>query len=300
VDYGEFRAVPQLIEDMADRVPDRVAVCHAGRTLTYAELDGLANGIARAAADRGVTRGDRVATLFGNRLELPAAYLAMMKLGAVFVPMDPGWPAARLDTALGVLSPRLVLTAGDSPRPAAGRENALAAGAVPPSPDRPGISLEPGDLCYGFFTSGTTGIPKCALNRHGGLANRLRFMTRWFAAGDDDVVLQNSKHTFDSSLWQIMWPLTTGGRTVLPEAGEFLDLRRTVDTIARYQVTATDFVSSIFNALVALVDGDEAAQHDLSSLRYLVVGSEEINARAVHRMRAMLPGVQITNGYGAT
>jgi thioester reductase-like protein len=125
-------------------------------------------------------------------------------------------------------------------------------------------------------------------------------MTRWFGAGDDDVVLQNSKHTFDSSLWQIMWPLTTGGRTVLPEAGEFLDLRRTVDTIARYQVTATDFVSSIFNALVALVDGDEAAQHDLSSLRYLVVGSEEINARAVHRMRAMLPGVQITNGYGPT
>ena len=168
------------------------------------------------------------------------------------------------------------------------------------APRRPGISLGPGDLCYGFFTSGTTGIPKCALNRHGGLANRLRFMTRWFAAGDDDVVLQNSKHTFDSSLWQLMWPLTTGGRTVLPEAGEFLNLPLTVDTIARYQVTATDFVSSIFNALVALVDGDDAAQRKLASLRYLVVGSEEINARAVHRMRELLPQVRITNGYGPT
>src|SRR5579884_3943372 len=100
VDYGEFRAVPQLIEDVADRVPGRVAVCSAGRTLTYAELDRLANGIAGAAAGRGVTRGDRVATLLGNSLELPAAYLAMMKLGAVFVPMDPGWPAGRLDAAL--------------------------------------------------------------------------------------------------------------------------------------------------------------------------------------------------------
>ena len=125
-------------------------------------------------------------------------------------------------------------------------------------------------------------------------------MTRWFAAGDDDVVLQNSKHTFDSSLWQLMWPLTTGGRTVLPEAGEFLNLPLTVDTIARYQVTATDFVSSIFNALVALVDGDDAAQRKLASLRYLVVGSEEINARAVHRMRELLPQVRITNGYGPT
>ena len=201
-----------------------------------------------------------------------------------------------------MLSPRLILCADAAQVPSAYRAAALpvAAGVLPPSPRRPGISLEPGDLCYGFFTSGTTGTPKCALNLHGGLANRLRFMTRWFGAGDDDVVLQNSKHTFDSSLWQLLWPLTTGGRTVLPETGEFLNLPLTVDTIARYQVTATDFVSSVFNALVALVDGDEAAQRNLSSLRYLVVGSEEINARAVHQMRAMLPGVRITNGYGPT
>jgi amino acid adenylation domain-containing protein/thioester reductase-like protein len=296
VDYGEFRAVPHMVQDMAGRFPARVAVCHDGRTLTYQQLDQLANGIAIAAADRGVTKGDRVATLLGNSLELPAVYLAMMKLGAVFVPMDPGWPAERLDITLGILSPRLILSASTGDY--AG--TSLTVDAVSPAAKGPGVPLLPGDLCYGFFTSGTTGIPKCALNRHGGLANRLRFMTRWFAAGDDDVVLQNSKHTFDSSLWQLMWPLTTGGRTVLPQAGEFLNLHQTVDTIAQHQVTATDFVSSVFNALVALVDGDLAAQGKLASLRYLIVGSEEINARAVHRMRAMLPDAAITNGYGPT
>jgi amino acid adenylation domain-containing protein len=176
----------------------------------------------------------------------------------------------------------------------------VAAGSISPSSRRPRVWIEPGDLCYGFFTSGTTGVPKCALNRHGGLANRLRFMTRWFGATGDDVVLQNSKHTFDSSLWQILWPLVTGGRTVLPRTGEFLNLQQTVETIAEHQVTTTDFVSSVFNALVAMVDGDEAAQRKLSSLRHLIVGSEEINARAVHRMRAMLPQLRITNGYGPT
>jgi amino acid adenylation domain-containing protein/thioester reductase-like protein len=172
--------------------------------------------------------------------------------------------------------------------------------AVAPSAHPPAVPLGPGDLCYGFFTSGTTGTPKCALNLHRGLANRLRFMTRWFGATGDDVVLQNSKHTFDSSLWQLLWPLITGGRTVLPAAGEFLNLPQTIDTIAEHQVTTTDFVSSIFNALVAIVDGDEAAQRKLASLRYLIVGSEEINALAVHRMRAMLPGLRVTNGYGPT
>jgi amino acid adenylation domain-containing protein/thioester reductase-like protein len=301
-DYGEFRPVPALIESTASQYPERTAVHYRGQTLTYRQLDRLANGIAAAAAGRGVGQGDRVATLLGNSLEMPAAYLAMMKAGAVFVPMDASWPAERLETTLSVLAPRLILCADPGQAPAGFRDRSLpvSAAAVAPSAQRPAARLGPADLCYGFFTSGTTGTPKCALNRHGGLANRLQFMTRWFGATGDDVVLQNSKHTFDSSLWQILWPLVTGGEAVLPATGEFLDLQQTIDTIAEHQVTATDFVSSIFSALVAMVDGDERAQRKLGSLRYLIVGSEEINARAVHRMRAMLPRVEITNGYGPT
>jgi amino acid adenylation domain-containing protein/thioester reductase-like protein len=302
VQYGEFRPVCDLIEAQAARSPERPAACHAGRTLTYQQLDQLANGIAIAAACRGVAKGDRVATLLSSGLEMPAAYLALMKLGAVFVPMDPGWPGERLQVTLRILSPRLILCAAADQVPAEfrGASMPVAVAGISPSSERPEVPLEPGDLCYGFFTSGTTGTPKCALNRHGGLANRLQFMTRYFAATGDDVVLQNSKHTFDSSLWQLLWPLITGGQAVLPAAGEFLNLRQTIDTIAEHKVTSTDFVSSIFNILVAMVDGDDLALRKLSSLRYLIVGSEEINARAVHRMRALLPRLRITNGYGPT
>ena len=302
VDYGAFRSVPALIEETTDRYPSRTAVRYARGSLTYDQLDRLASAVAQAAADQGVTRGDRVAVLLGNSLELPAVYLGLMKLGACFVPMDPGWPPERLQTALRVLAPRLVLRADGGGAPAGSRSMSVPSGTgVAASPvRRPAVPVDPEDLCYGFFTSGTTGVPKCALNQHGGLANRLRFMTRWFGATGDDVVLLNSKHTFDSSLWQLLWPLITGGTTVLPEAGEFLNLQQTVDTIAEHQVTTTDFVSSIFNALVAIVDGDVQAQRKLSSLRYLIVGSEEINARAVHRLRAMLPDLAITNGYGPT
>src|SRR5215831_13562683 len=195
VDYGEFRPVPALIEDMADRHPARPAVCHAGHTLTYRQLDRLANGTAAAAGARGVAKGDRVAVLLVNSLELPIAYLALMKLGAVFVPMDPGWPGERLRTALGVLSPRLILCAepGDVPGEFRAASAPVAVCAITSSFRRPNVPLGPGDLCYGFFTSGTTGTPKCALNRHGGLANRLLFMTRWFGTTGDDVVLLNSK-----------------------------------------------------------------------------------------------------------
>src|SRR5690242_7918021 len=125
-------------------------------------------------------------------------------------------------------------------------------------------------------------------------------MTRYFAATGDEVVLQNSRHTFDSAFWQLFWPLTTGARCVIPAQGDFLNLEHTIDTVGAYSITITDFVPSIFNVLVALADGDASARAKLSSLRHLVVGGEEINPPMAHRLMTMLPGVTITNGYGPT
>jgi len=258
VDHGEFRPVSVLIEEQTDRHPDRPAVSYDGRTLSYRRLDELAGGLANDLAGRGVGKGDIVSLLIVNSLEMPVAYLALMKLGAAFVPLDPAWPDDRLRSTFGVLPEGLILCAGTDAVPVELRDRAVVVDVdrITPAPRRPPVPLGPDDLIYGYFTSGTTGTPKCAMNLHGGLTNRLRFMTRYFGTAGEDVVLQNSKHTFDSSLWQLFWPLITGGHSVLPVQGEFLNLQHTVDTIAEYGITAADFVSSVFNALAALVDGD--------------------------------------------
>jgi non-ribosomal peptide synthetase component F len=123
-------------------------------------------------------------------------------------------------------------------------------------------------------------------------------MSRYFAATGDEVVLQNSRHTFDSAFWQMFWPLTTGGRCVIPAPGAFLDLAHTIGAIATHSVTVTDFVPSIFNVLVSLAGADQEAAAKLSSLRHVIVGGEDINPPMAHRLRELLPGVRVTNGYG--
>ncbi|NUR91941.1 MAG: thioester reductase domain-containing protein [Nonomuraea sp.] len=286
VDYGPFRPVTAMIEEQADRGPERPAVTYDGRTLTYRQLDHLVNGLAHTLAERGIGKGDVVPVLLVNSLELPVTYLALMKLGAAFVPLDPSWPRERIRDALAVLPL--------GPIPAVSVDD------IEPTEERIKVDINPNDPIYGYFTSGTTGTPKCAMNVHGGLFNRFTFMSRHFAATGDDVVLQNSRHTSDSALWQLFWPLTTGGRTVLPVQGEFLNLRHTIDVIHQYGITTADFVSSVFNALVAIIDGDEHALGRLRSLRRLIVGSEAVNPAAVRRLMELLPGVSLTNGYGPT
>jgi len=300
VSYGPFVPVPAQVEWQADRHPNRPAIVLGGTTLSYARLDQLANGLARTLAGRGVRKGQLVPVLIGNSPELPVAWLALMKLGAPFVPLDPAWPASRLAAALDLLAPRVVLHRAAIPPPPAARPLALAVDVarIRPSIGRPDVTLEHDDLIYGIFTSGSTGAPKCALNTHAGLANRLAFMTRYFAATGDEVVLQNSGHTFDSAFWQLFWPLTTGARCVIPAPGAFLNVEDTIRTIRACSITITDFVPGVFNVLVALADGDAETRARLSSLRHLVVGGEEINPQMAHRLRAMLPGVSITNGYG--
>ncbi|HST64809.1 MAG TPA: amino acid adenylation domain-containing protein, partial [Mycobacteriales bacterium] len=298
VDHGPFRSLAALVEARVDEDSERPAVVHAGSTLTYGRLDRLANAFAAELAAEGVGAGDVVPLLLGNSLELPVSCLALLKLGAAFVPLDPQWPELRLTAALEVLRPPVTVTAGE-PVPV-GRALTVRVASLVEEPTRPGVEIGPDDLAYGVFTSGTTGTPRCALNTHGGLVNRLHFMTRWFGTPPEggEVVLQNSKHTFDSAVWQLFWPLTTGGRTVVPATGDFLDLQQTVETLALHGVTVTDFVPTTFNLLVGRLARDPQALSRVSALRHLVVGGEEISPRQVHRLRALLPGLRVSNAYG--
>ncbi|GIH19415.1 hypothetical protein Raf01_75870 [Rugosimonospora africana] len=282
----------------------RIAVEHGDYKLSYAQLAGKADDLAGQLHQAGVRHGDLIPLLVADSAELPVVLLAVMSLSAAFVPVDERWPRPRLVEVLARLDAPVVLaTPGQAE--SARRTGASAVIEVDvrdlrttvAAPDVPGPTCA--DLAYGFFTSGSTGRPKCALNGHLGLLNRFLTMSRRFHA-DGAVVLQNSSHVFDASLWQLLWPLTTGARVVIPIRDGIVDLAETARVIARHRVTMTDFVPSIFNALVALAEADPQVSADLASMRRVLIGGEEISSRAVHRFRQLLPNVRVTNTYGPT
>ncbi len=305
---GPTRTLPEqttfldLFREAASATPDAIAVRFARDAVSYRQLDRRSDELAKR-LDAHKADHEFAALLLPNGIDLIVAMVAAMKAGLPFVPLDPEWPAERLNRILGQLDNPVVLSifaqAGQIVVPhlcqyvpvGASHEEFI---------EYQGDIVQPEQLIYGFFTSGSTGEPKCALNKHIGLLNRIIAMTDLFGEPDTHVVLQNSKQVFDSSMWQILWPLSGGGTVVVPRKAAILDLQEIIGIIDTHKITMTDFVPSVFNLLVDRVERDPDLQAKLVSLRTLLLGGEEVNARACQRFKAIFPHVQLINTYGPT
>ncbi len=302
--YPNESCVHHLFEAQVARTPDAIAVVYDSQSLTFRELNEKANQLALLLQHQGVFYGTIVPIIMERSVELIISYFAIMKVGAAFCPMDPEWPTERLKALLTQIPSRLVLINKESVIPNNLRQNhvfmevearTLQGGAenlhFPVSPDTP---------IYTLFTSGSTGIPKGAMNHHRGIVNRLWNMQQRYSWSEEDVVLVTLRHTFDASLWQYLWALTHGARVILPPASPWVDMFLIRQLIDQEQVTITGFVPSVFSLFVDEVEQQKDSLNPLPPLRHLLIGGEALQAPRVNQFRTCCPRVKISNAYGPT
>ncbi len=293
-----------LLAEAAGRVPDAVAVVSERGELTYRELDRWSRSLAAQLRAAGIGEGSFVPLLMDSGPELVVGMLAAMRAGAAFVPLDVEWPAARLTEVLDELagpSRGIVLVDGASPV-LPGRQKLR----VERGQDRPAVDLpdpheaDPESPIYAIYTSGSTGRPKAVVVPHRGIVNRFLWMDRRFGGGAAERVLQTTRCVYDSVVWQIFWPLTQGGRTVLTPARLGLDPDSLAGLIERHGITMADFVPSIFNVLVERLESGAEPLERLATLRAVVVGGEEMEIGVAKAFRRLFPQVHLVNLYGPT
>ncbi|MBT2440927.1 amino acid adenylation domain-containing protein [Streptomyces sp. ISL-36] len=292
-------ALPQWFEARADATPDAVAVTvdETGESLTYAELDGRANQVAHLLAERGIGPEDRVAVCLHRGVALLPAVLGVFKAGAVYLPLDPDYPRARLDQLVEDGRPSLVLTSADLVGHFPGQRRLDVTGSEVsrrpldrPEPARTG----PDSAAYLLFTSGSTGRPKGVVNTHRGLLNRLHGMQRDYRLAAGDRVLQKTPLGFDVSLWELLWPLVTGATVVTARPGGHRDVEYLHEILDRHRVTLCHFVPSMLAAFLDTPDGGH------ESLRVLLSGGEELPAALAGRVLERYPHAELHNQYGPT
>ncbi|MFJ3230980.1 amino acid adenylation domain-containing protein [Streptomyces sp. NPDC086787] len=308
---GPSRPLPEkraheLFEQRARAHPGEVAAVHGERELTYGELNARANRLARALLARGLDREDVVAVVTERNLDWLAAVLAVFKAGCVYLPIEPHFPAGRISATLSRSGCRLVLT---EPGSTGTLDQAL--GTLPDTEKLfiedalteqhadtdPGVPVEPGQLAYIYFTSGSTGEPKGAMCEHAGLLNHLYAKIDDLDIDQGHVVAQTAPQCFDISLWQLISALLVGGRTLLVPQESITDVERFLDTVVRGRAAVAQLVPSYLEVVVSYL---ERHPRELPDLRCVSVTGEALKRELVQRWFAIQPGIKLVNAYGLT
>jgi amino acid adenylation domain-containing protein len=271
-----------------------VALVEGERRLTYAGLDARAATLARRLTAAGVAHGSVVATYAERSIELIVGYLAVLRAGGAYLPLDPGHPRERLVAMLEDAGVHVLLTTRRHQRLALSGVTTLALLDEPVGPvgAAPAARVQPDDRAYVMFTSGSTGRPKGVAVPHRAIV-RLVFGQRYARFGPAERVLHLARPVFDASTFEIWGALLHGGACVIHPPG--VPTPATLRAIiGRSGATTALFTTSLFNTIV---DEDPEA---LRGLTQIGIGGEPLSPQHAARAAAALPGVELFNGYGPT
>ncbi|MER7133789.1 amino acid adenylation domain-containing protein [Streptosporangium saharense] len=291
--YPRDAALPELFDAQAARTPDAPALTGGDRTLTYRELAGRADALARALRRQGVREGTPVALPVERSAEAVVGIWAVLKAGGAYVPLNPDDPASRLRELAGRLGVEHVVTRADRRPPLDARHVLLLDGPVPEAGPLPSKVASATDPAYVIFTSGSTGVPKAVAGPHRGPV-RLATGTDCAAFGQDDVVLATANPTFDVSCFEIFGAHLNGSHLVVPESEALLSPPDLARELRERGVTVLWLSAGLFHQL------GFAAPGMFSSLRYLVVGGDVLNPGCVRGIMAAAPPGHLVNAYGPT
>ncbi|WP_431257301.1 non-ribosomal peptide synthetase [Roseateles chitinivorans] len=302
--------VSQHVAEWAALSPQAPALEAGGVVLDYRALNQRANRLARAMTSLGVAPGSLVALDLPRGADLIVAMLAAWRAGAAYLPLEPGWPAARRRALLADARPALVLSAssprGDGDGDGDGDEvaSALLTGDVITPAGRPGIDLrqldgtQPAtqprleDLAYVLYTSGSTGHPKGVAIEHGQLLNYVVASTVAMDLAASRRWGLTSSVVADLGNTALFGALFNGACLVIAND----DDTRSPAAFARFVETMRiDAVKIVPSHLEALLEDDAARVP-----RTLVLGGEAAPRALIERLRRLAPDTVIHNHYGPT
>ncbi|TCK33795.1 amino acid adenylation domain-containing protein [Paraburkholderia sp. BL8N3] len=294
-------AVHMLFERQARATPHAIGVVHGEGTLSYDALNRQANRIAHALIELGVGADQRVAICVERGLDMVAGLLGILKAGAAYVPLDPAYPAARLEHMLADSTPVAVLTqqalAGKLPPIDAPTLLVDAPAALARHPEHdPDVPVAPTDLAYVIYTSGSTGLPKGVMIEHRGVCNQIAALRQRYALIEQDRILQFASIAFDMSVEEIFGALLVGATLVLRDDSWIDGTGAFIKRCTENGITVANLPTSFWQQLA-----QDHAQTLPASLRQVMIGGEAVTTRALAAWFAR-PGhlPRLFNAYGPT
>lgn len=291
----------QLFERAAKSYAKQPALSFEGEVWSYEELKKRSDQLAYSLWKQGIDQGDLVPLIMDRSHHVIEAILAILKIGAVYVPLDPENPVERNRSILEKIQPKIVLVDTTEAIPSGPwrihdmkklGSNALS------EIQLPAIDVKVTDPAYLLFTSGSTGEPKGVLCPHLGAALRIQWQIEKQHLNPGDKVLFKTPYTFDVSIWEMFYPLSVGAQLVIAPPNLHKDPLGLARLIETNQIRLCHFVPTMLNLFLDAVEANPKL--DLSSLRIIHSSGEELTFSLAQRLLKNLPQVTLLNLYGPT
>jgi non-ribosomal peptide synthetase-like protein len=283
----------EIFEQQAAANPNRTAVICGAQTINYGALERRANQLTSCLRAGGVEIGDRIGLLAPRSSDAYIGLLGILKAGAAYVPLDPEYPADRVNLILADCQAKALVASSDLAQKAAtfqGRkvlldEKGMAQPSAPPFERAP---TTPEDLCYVIYTSGSTGKPKGVEITHRSACHLVEAEAEIFKVRPEDRVFQGASLAFDASVEEI-WLAFRAGATLVVGTAEMVHAG---PALAGMLTKAGVTVLSCVPTLLLMME------EDIPSLRLLILGGEACPPGLVKRW--WRPQCRVVNTYGPT
>jgi amino acid adenylation domain-containing protein len=295
--FPREQCIHQLFEAQVNRTPEAVALVHNEARLSYRELNERANQLANYLRADGVGPESLVGIHIERSIEMVVALLGVLKAGAAYLPLDPGFPISRLQFMLADAGIKTLLSTSDLAKglPAIHEGTIFLDSDWPviseSSAQDPGPLASPENLAYVIYTSGSTGTPKGVQITHVSLTNFLLSMQDELKLSADDVLAAVTTLSFDIAGLELYVPLITGARLVVLDRKIATDGPALAEELQRIQATVMQATPATWRLLVESGwDGDAGLQ--------ILCGGESLGAELAEQLKAR--SGRLWNVYGPT
>lgn len=299
VDYPRDKTIVDLFEKQVEETPNNIAVVFEDQKLTYRELNEKANQLARYLIENGVTNNSIVGIMLPRSLEIMVAFLAVLKTGACYIPIDQSFPNERIEYMLENSNAIILLKLNDTKE--VNFQNTINIdinNSIYTNCGKNNLctNINPDNPSYIIYTSGSTGKPKGVILTHNSLMNLTCYLNNvvdYFKTGQNIAIASITTMSFDIFLFETIISLQKGLKVVIANEAQQTNPNLLDDLIYKYDIKAIQMTPS---RMEIFINNKEYMPH-LSNLKYITLAGEALPNELRNKLLS-LGNITIYNGYG--
>ncbi len=300
VEYPSESTIRELVEAQVLRTPDSIAVLCDDWALSYRQLDGMANHLARRLREKGVTPDSITGIMTERNQNWPVAILGVLKAGGAYLPLVHDYPEENILYLLDDSESRLLITQPHLESNVNFSGETLTIQYENPAPGMDRVepltpANTPDHLAYVIYTSGTTGKPKGVAVQHGNVNNFFTGMTAAVPFAPGKGIMAVTTTSFDIFLLETIYPLTRGMFTLLVKEEFQREPEMLSWLIFKYDIDILQMTPSRMQLLI----GEISSMLSLKRLETILVGGEAFPKKLLVEL-SRRTGARIINVYGPT